>query len=139
MKDATGQRTAIEPMIGQADFGDFVFSFDRCSNISYITRKLGSGPWSHVGIVSDNKQIIEATTDRVVCSDSSSRRKPSFDVGLYRSKAILANPLSEADKDRMRRFGIHCYERSSTGAVWRMCIFTGDLRVQFRMGLRLQI
>ena len=100
-KDETHQRDAIEKMMSKAMIGDSVYSYDRNSGISRLIRKIDKGPWSHVGKVDGDKNIVEMTTSGIAKSTFSSLAIPSLDVGLYRLRDRV---LDDAEQERIQKF-----------------------------------
>ncbi len=63
-KTASSQRKALEKMYSQAQLMDSLFTYDRTNGISRLIRKIDCGPWSHVGIIDQNKNIVEIISVR---------------------------------------------------------------------------
>jgi hypothetical protein len=90
-KKASSQREALEKMYSQAQLMDSLFTYDRTSGISRLIRKIDSGPWSHVGMIDKNKNIVEMTTSGIIKTDFFSLCNPMIDIGLYRIKDLVLN------------------------------------------------
>jgi hypothetical protein len=101
VKNETNQKRAIEHMYNEARIGDSIFTFNRKSGISRYIRKIDKGPWSHVGLVDKDKNIVEMTTSGIAKSDFLSLCDPSLDVGLYRIRGLTPD---NAEQDGMQKF-----------------------------------
>ncbi|OGV32560.1 MAG: hypothetical protein A2020_14770 [Lentisphaerae bacterium GWF2_45_14] len=88
-KSKLNRKDELAKMNELANTGDTVFTYIRNSRISQIIRQVDRGPWSHVGVVGEDKNISEMTTVGMRKSNFSDYISNNADVALYRSQGAL--------------------------------------------------
>ena len=102
-KTAQQQREGIDRIRAAGKSGDMVAVSNRKSGISRRIRELDRSPFSHVGMVYEPGVLAEVTTSGKAISNFNELEDPSYDVALYRLKAVLLTPEQEALMQRMWR------------------------------------
>ena len=118
-KDEKNQREGIERIYKLTKLGDIICTYDRSSGISRLIRKYDKGMWSHMTNIDKDKNIIEATTSGVKCSDFFTLCNPNLDVALYRMRGGIS---PQTAKEMQEKFDDEI--RNITGYNWIGVFFT---------------
>lgn len=87
-KNANSHARLVETLREKAAPADILFSFSRTSGISQRIRTYDRSQWSHCCTVTNDKSLVDVTTNGVISSTFADYSDPNYDLGLYRMREL---------------------------------------------------